>query len=136
MPYPDRMKKYFTVTGLLFAGMLFLCSCTNSGGGSLSPSQFKSSMEKKNAVLVDVRTPEEFSAGHIANAVLINFQDPSFESTVQSTVPKDAEVLLYCRSGRRSADAKALLLKSGYTHVVHLDGGINAWMAGNFPVEK
>lgn len=131
------MKKYFSFLSTLTLFLLLAGSCTSgSGNGSLNATEFRNSLGKKDAVLIDVRTPEEFSQGNIAGAILINFQDTSFLNIVVSTVPKDAEVLLYCRSGRRSAEARAQLMELGYLKVAHLDGGILAWMSENFPLTK
>ena len=130
------MKMYRSFTSFVVF-LLLASSCTSgSGSGSLNPTEFKNSLGKKNTVLIDVRTPEEFSEGYIAGAILVNFEDSSFVNTMISTVPKDADVLLYCRSGRRSGIAKAQLLKLGYQKVAHLEGGILAWMAENFPLTQ
>jgi rhodanese-related sulfurtransferase len=130
------MKMYRSFTSFVVF-LLLASSCTSgSGSGSLNPTEFKNSLGKKNTVLIDVRTPEEFSEGYIAGAILINFEDSAFVNTMISTVPKDADVLLYCRSGRRSGIAKTQLLKLGYLKVAHLEGGILAWMAKNFPLAQ
>ena len=130
------MKMYRSFTSFVVF-LLLASSCTSgSGSGSLTPTEFKNSLGKKNTVLIDVRTPEEFSEGYIAGAILVNFEDSSFVNTMISTVPKDADVLLYCRSGRRSGIAKTQLLKLGYQKVAHLEGGILAWMAENFPLTQ
>ena len=130
------MKIYSSFTSFVVF-LLLANSCTSgSGSGSLDPVEFKNSLGKKNTVLIDVRTPEEFSEGFIAGAILIDFEDSSFVNTVVSTVPKDAEVLLYCHSGRRSGSAKTKLLQLGYLKVAHLEGGILAWMAENFPLTQ
>ena len=130
------MKMYRSFTSFVVF-LLLASSCTSgSGGGSLNPTEFKNSLGKKNTVLIDVRTPEEFSEGYIAGAILINVEDSSFVNIMISTVPKDADVLLYCHSGRRSGIAKTQLLKLGYLNVAHLEGGIVAWMAENFPLTQ
>ena len=139
LPYLNKMKKKLSATGFFILSLFIMYSCSGAkfgNGDSLTPSEFKKNLDHKNTVLIDVRSPEEYSVGHLANAVLINFQDTSFQSTVLSTVPMDAEVLLYCRSGRRSAAAKDLMKQMGYLKVTHLDGGIIAWQAENFPVVK
>jgi rhodanese-related sulfurtransferase len=129
------MQRALSFSCLLAGFFLFAASCSSGpGNGALSPAEFKERMEKKDAVLIDVRTPEEFSQGYISGALLINYEDTAFQSTMLFTVPKDAEVLLYCRSGRRSAEAKTMLLESGYKNVVHLQGGIQAWMAAHLPL--
>ncbi len=84
-------------------------------------------------VLIDVREPEELkSDGYIAGAVNIPL------NTLQSNlnkIPKDKEVVVYCRSGHRSANAVNQLKQLGYTNVKSMSGGINNWKAGGFPLK-
>ena len=78
--------------------------------------------------IMDVRMQQEYDAGHIANAVLLPL--PLIEAgdaAVAKALPdKDAEILVYCRSGRRSAIAANALINMGYTNVLDF-GGINDW---------
>ena len=79
----------------------------------------------KKHVIIDARTEEEFAAGHIKNAILI----PEYEvaERAESELPdKDALILVYCRSGRRSKIASEELIKLGYTNVYEF-GGIIDW---------
>lgn len=76
-------------------------------------------------VLVDVRTPEEFKEGHIEGALLL--PDYEVEASAAKLLPdKDARILLYCRTGRRSEGAAKTLVAMGYTNVVDF-GGITDW---------
>jgi rhodanese-related sulfurtransferase len=83
-------------------------------------------------LLLDVRTPEEYAEGHIANSVNISLQTLAEHL---DEVPKDQPVVLYCRSGNRSAQAAELLKEAGYTAVYDL-GGIIDWQAAGYPIEK
>ncbi|HEY6727444.1 MAG TPA: rhodanese-like domain-containing protein [Polyangiaceae bacterium] len=76
------------------------------------------------ARLVDVRTPEEFSRGHIEGAVNIPVSD--IEARIGELGDKQRAIVLYCRSGARSAKAKALLESRGFTSVVNL-GAMSSW---------
>ena len=80
----------------------------------------------KNGILVDVRTPEEFNAGHLDDAVNINWFDTDFNEQFE-TIDKDKVVYMYCRTGNRSAKAQEKLQSMGYKHVVNLEGGYEAW---------
>lgn len=80
----------------------------------------------KNVVVLDVRTPEEYRLGHLRNAKLIDYYDAKFQQNLQ-VLPKDATIVVYCRSGRRSADALAILKKLKYSRVFNMLGGIDAW---------
>lgn len=81
--------------------------------------------------LIDVRTPEEFAGGHIAGAVNIPLQELSQRLGEIST---EQPVVLYCRSGNRSAQAAQLLAKAGYPQIYDL-GGIIAWQQAGFSIE-
>lgn len=82
--------------------------------------------KEKDAVaylLVDVRTPEEYRSGHIATAANIPVTDIGAKPP---TDKKDALIVVYCRSGARSATAKQTLERLGYTNVVDF-GGVSRW---------
>lgn len=83
-------------------------------------------------VLIDVRTAEEFASGHIDGAV--NIPVEALGSRL-SEVPRDMPVVVYCRSGRRSATAAELLAQASYTQVYDL-GGIQTWEAEGRPVVR
>ncbi len=80
---------------------------------------------EKDYIILDVRTQEEYSQGHIPNAILIPHYSISDES---KEILKDKEqlILVYCRSGNRSKVAAEALTELGYTNVVEF-GGINDW---------
>jgi rhodanese-related sulfurtransferase len=84
-------------------------------------------------VVLDVRTPEEFAAGHLDGAVMIDFQSPSFAADVVA-LGEDTPVFVYCRSGNRSAQAVAAMVQLGFTDLTELDGGIVAWEAAGLPL--
>lgn len=77
-------------------------------------------------VLVDVREPAEFSAGHIEGAKLVPLGTLQAE---YAKLPKDVTLVVYCRSGHRSAQAVTFLKAHGYGKAVSLDGGFLAWSA-------
>jgi len=84
--------------------------------------------------VLDVRTAEEVSEGKIPNAINIDFYSNTFEQQA-SKLDKNKTILVYCRSGRRSAGAAEVLAKKGYK-VINLDGGITNWQAQGLPVSK
>ncbi len=85
--------------------------------------------------ILDVRTPEEYESGHIPGARLVNFNSPDFAAQVEK-LPKNDSYLLYCRSGKRSAKAAALLREKGFSDVADMKGGIEAWKEEGFALEK
>ena len=84
-------------------------------------------------VFLDVRTPEEYAAGHIKGARLIPVQELSEHL---AEVPKNKQVYVYCYSGVRSARASKLLAKHGFNNIENVMGGFEAWKDAGYPVEK
>jgi rhodanese-related sulfurtransferase len=81
--------------------------------------------------LLDVRELSEWEAAHIDGAVLIPLAELS---TRMSEIPKDKTVLIICRSGNRSAQARDQLRAAGYPQTTSIDGGMNAWIEAGLPV--
>ncbi len=86
--------------------------------------------------LIDVRTPEEFSEGHIDNAVNINFYDDNFIKDMTSKLDKSKPIYVYCRSGGRSGKASKKLEDAGFTKVYDLKGGFMNWTDNKLKVVK
>jgi len=86
-------------------------------------------------VVLDVRTPEEFAAGHIPGSVLLDFRSPKFSDEI-ARLPKDKSYLVHCAVGGRSAKACEKMTQIGFTNLVNLKGGFKAWQAEGKPVEK
>ncbi len=84
----------------------------------------------KEAVIIDVRTPEEYRQGHIPGVALIPLNELADRL---DEIPKDKKVLLICRSGNRSAQGTKLLRNKGFANVYNVSGGMNQW-AG--PIEQ
>lgn len=90
-------------------------------------------MNNPNVEIIDVRTPEEFHAGHISNAVMIDFYAKGFIDKLEK-LDKDKTYLLYCRSGNRSGQTLNLMQKLGFKAAYNMKGGMNKWTAENLPV--
>lgn len=88
-------------------------------------------VEEVDHLLVDVRTPEEFASGHIPGAINISVQ--SLPDRLDE-IPEDQTLVVYCRSGNRSATATVILVDAGYSPVHDL-GGIQDWVSAGYPVE-
>ena len=82
--------------------------------------------------VLDVRAPEEFVTGHVPGAVNIPYDQVAARL---AEVPKDKDVVLYCRSGRRAGMAAEVLAANGYTRLKHLEGDMPAWIEKGRPVE-
>jgi phage shock protein E len=86
-------------------------------------------------VVLDVRTPAEYAAGHVPGA--INVPHDQVEGRLDELAGlRDKDVIVYCKSGRRSALALEVLGRHGYTRLWHLDGDMQGWEAAGRPVEK
>jgi rhodanese-related sulfurtransferase len=83
-------------------------------------------------VVLDVRTPAEFSEGHVANAVNIDVNASSFRSSVAGESRTDT-YLVYCRSGNRSLQAIGIMKELGFQKIYHMAKGIQDWISAGFP---
>jgi len=108
--------------------------------GDVEASQAQSVIEFKSDnpdfMILDVRTPEEFGAGHIdpQGAPLINldFYGAYFKEQL-SELDKSKTYLVYCRSGNRSSQTVALMKQMGFEHIYHLTNGFSSWDAADMP---
>jgi len=137
------MNKLITLLLLVLMGNMASCQSagkklpdgTTSVSVTVSADDFQKKMSTlKDVQLVDVRTPEEYREGHIKNSLNINVQGSSFEAEV-AKLDKKRPVMVYCRSGGRSASAQRMLIDMGFAEVVNLDGGIRGWQSAGKPVE-
>jgi rhodanese-related sulfurtransferase len=83
--------------------------------------------------VLDVRSPEEFKEGHVPGAVNVPYDQIASRL---ADVPKDKDVVLYCRTGRRAGIAAEVLQANGYTRLSHLEGDMTEWVEKGRPVEK
>jgi rhodanese-related sulfurtransferase len=87
-------------------------------------------LREAGAFILDVRQPEEWTAGHIPDATLIPLGDLSARI---AEVPRDRKVVVVCRSGNRSAQGRDILLGAGHPSVTSMAGGMNDWAAAGYP---
>ena len=92
----------------------------------IRPIDLNQSLERNEALLVDVREPGEFAREHIAGA-----QSLPLSAFDVSRLPRDRKIVLCCQSGTRSSHALAQLAAAGFQDVAHLDGGLSAWKAAD-----
>jgi rhodanese-related sulfurtransferase len=146
------MKRFFLL--LLIAATFALASCAGAPATSMpaAPNAVQSSdidvanlplnvdvatvraiMGRDDVVLLDVREPEEYAAGHIPGVQLLPM------GTVParlSDIPTDKTVIVTCRSGNRSGQITDFLRRNGFTRVHNMQGGILAWQRAGYPVER
>lgn len=114
---------------------LYFSACTSNGGNQvLDPKTFSEKLKSTpNAVLLDVRTEEEFAKEYIEGALLANWNGNDFQRRIDA-IDKNAPVFVYCLSGGRSSSAAAAMRKQGYKEVYELQGGILKWKSAGLPV--
>ncbi|MDJ0954028.1 MAG: rhodanese-like domain-containing protein [Acidimicrobiia bacterium] len=86
-------------------------------------------------VILDIRTPEEFAAGHLAGAINIDYYAADFEARL-GELDTNVPYVMYCNSGNRSGNTLPLMDAIGFEEVYELDGGIQAWLSAGEPVEQ
>lgn len=125
------MKHLFKAFILLF--MSGAASAQNKS--NVKPEAFEKGLQAKGVQLVDVRRPEEYKEGHLKGAVLANWQDEKQFQAQVAKLDKSKPVYLYCLAGVRGNKAASWLVQNGFTNVVNLDGGIEAWKEAGKPIE-
>lgn len=93
---------------------------------------FERALSGRPGILLDVRTPAEYAAGHIAGSRLVDFFSDGFEDTIKS-LSRDQPVYVYCAVGGRSGEAAAMMKEWGFGEVYNLSGGFTAWKAQDKP---
>jgi len=120
---PTIMKNISLLVLLLFTQI----SCTQTKSMSITE---LTPQDVENAVLVDVRTPEEYAEGHLPNAINIDWYDENFMDEFKD-IDRNKTIYVYCKKGGRSASAAEMLNSSGYKNVIDLLGGYDALEAKN-----
>ena len=114
-----------SMAALAVVGILLLAACSSGPSAitTVDPRTFLTTASQPGVTVVDVRTPEEFAAGHLDGAVNMNVEGVDFGNQILK-LEKTSTVAVYCHSGRRSAIAADQLAAAGFTSIVNLEGGI------------
>lgn len=103
---------------------------------NIKPEEARYFIEAKKPVVIDIRTAEEHSAGHITPTHLVlDYYAPDFKEKLKE-LDRAGKYLIYCRSGRRTGAALLTMKDLGFTDIHDIDGGMNAWIAAGLPVTK
>lgn len=125
--------KWLSVAALA-AGLFLVLRSPVAAEDAVAPTEAAALIkQQKQLQLIDVRTEAEYANGHVAGAKLIPLHE--VEKRL-AEIDKQKPVLLYCRTGSRSANALKILQERGYTQAKHMDGGIKAWQAAGLPITK
>ena len=130
-----RNNVLLIVVALVSGGMLLWPLVRRTTGGPwVNTAQATHLINREDALVVDVREPGEYGAGHILGAR--NVPVARLGESGDLGKRKERPLILYCDSGDRSGKAAAALKKQGFTRVVNLSGGIGAWQQAGLPVER
>jgi rhodanese-related sulfurtransferase len=121
------MKK---LLAMIFIPMLFVTACSSSSSSvaKVSGPEFLNQISAAEVVIIDVRTPEEFAAGHLPNALNINVESADFENQI-AALDKNKTYGVYCRSGNRSTVASNKMAEQGFTSVINSTAGLDELVA-------
>lgn len=126
-----KNKLLWAVTAVL--GLMLVMQQLQAGQGV--DVQTAQRMNAQGALLLDVREPAEYAAVHAANAQLMPLGEVGMRLK-ELEAYKDKPVAVICRSGRRSAQAVSILQQAGFTQVVNVQGGTNAWEQAGLAVVR
>jgi len=128
------MKINFIFLGIVLFLATFNCKNDEREGVKLvTPEEMQTILETEDVQLVDVRTPEEYKEGYIKNSQNIDYNSPTFDEDIIK-LDKTKPVILYCKSGKRSAKCSEKLIKAGFEKIYELEGGITEWKYKGFDV--
>ena len=147
---PPFSIRYFALVVVLVFLTIALASCGtsgtpvgNAGENQTLPSQTLVVREisidqayqlyQEKVAFLDVRTPGEWNDAHVPGSTLLPLEN--LEERVNE-LPKDLELVVYCRSGNRSVQAARILLEAGFSDVYSLDGGLNDWIRAGYEVDS
>ncbi len=105
------------------------CGLDSKGDGEINlvtPDEMQTLLELEDVQLIDVRSSEEHNEGYIPESQNIDFNSPTFEEDI-SKLDKSKPVILYCRTGKRSAECSEKLKEAGFVKIYDLDGGFSKW---------
>ena len=121
------------IIACLVASLGLTTACGQQSFEDADVKGFAALMKSAKVVVVDVRSADEFKEGHLKGAVNIDQGQSDFIAKAKKVLPTEKTIAVYCRSGRRSANAAGRLAAEGYK-CVNLKGGIVAWKEAGMPV--
>ncbi len=129
------MKTIKTLLTLLIVFSFYSCKDdVQSEIKIVTPEEMQTLLELDDVQIVDVRTPEEYKDGFITKSQNIDFHSPTFDEDI-SKLDKSKPVILYCKSGGRSAKCSEKLKEAGFVKIYDLKGGITQWQFNGLEVQ-
>ncbi len=127
-------KRFLRLLLPALSALLFACQ-SGTSQTKLAPEQFKQKMEEPGVVILDVRSPGEYSAGHLPGAVNVDYNGKDFAGEV-GKLDTSKTYLVYCTVGGRASKAAEQMKKSGFRSIMEMQGGYPDWEKAGYPVEK
>jgi rhodanese-related sulfurtransferase len=130
------MKRYYLLISLLLVCVFHSCKQTPKAQSLklISTDEMIELMDIEEIQLVDVRTPSEYNEGHVPDAQNINFYDENFDQQIE-TLDKSKPIIVYCKSGGRSAKCASKLVEKGFEKIYDLEGGFSQWKFKGLTIE-
>jgi rhodanese-related sulfurtransferase len=130
------MKRYFLLFFLTVYSLTATYAQQSSSGKvitDLEPVAFQKAIQTQPVTLLDVRTPQEYTKGHLTNSRNLDIFNDNFKEEL-TKLDKTKPYYVYCHSGGRSMEAAELMQEMGFTKVYNMTGGITAWKEAGLPV--
>ena len=130
------MKRVLVVLIVVVTFVSYSCKEENASSEIqvVTPEEMKELSQLEDVQLIDVRTPEEYKEGYIADFQNIDYLSPDFDKEIEK-LDKSKPVIVYCKSGNRSGKCAAKMKEKGFVKVYDLDGGIAKWKFKGYDVE-
>jgi rhodanese-related sulfurtransferase len=133
--FTDYTNLVLIAVALISGGLLLWPAISRRGRGGLSAAEATQLINRRNAVVIDLRPSADFANGHLPSARHIEFAE--LQAKVGQLVKnKSNPVLLVCQTGQQSHKAVRIVQDAGYAEVHVLQGGLNAWQQAGMPVVK
>ncbi|MEJ7137669.1 rhodanese-like domain-containing protein [Amphibiibacter pelophylacis] len=129
------LQNWYWIVAAAVSGSMLLWPTLSGAARGVSASEAVLLINRQKAVVLDVRSEEDYLAGHIVGSRRL---DPSADLEASGLLPKDKDrpVLLVCQTGTRSRPVVGRISKLGYTQVSTLSGGLKAWTEASMPLEQ
>ena len=130
----SNSNNLFILAVAIISGLMLLLpalSRPRTGGASVNTNQAVQMINQRQAVVVDVRPADQYTAGHIAQARNIPLDEIEQKA---GSLPKNKPLIIVCENGRTAGRAAAKFKSLGHEEVVSLEGGVNAWTQGGLPL--
>lgn len=133
--FADYINLVLIAIALISGALLAWPAFSRRGGKGLSTLEATQLINRKHAIVLDIRSSDEFNNGHLPQARNLSL-DTLAEKVGQVAKNKTAPILLVCKNGHSSAKAQSVLRQLGYAETFSLQGGVDAWQQAGLPVVK